>query len=57
MKYWEKPLEKYMKHIVTRDEIRLNPKLRAFRKIRIAFALANPAISVVVLSLLLLGVL
>ncbi|MCL4341762.1 MAG: hypothetical protein M1431_06695 [Candidatus Thermoplasmatota archaeon] len=56
MKYWEKPLEKYMKHMVTREEIRNNPRLRAFRRIRIAFALVNPAISVVILSLLFLGV-
>ncbi len=47
---------KYKQHIVTPDEVRNNPNLRRFRRIRILFAVVNPVISVVVLSMIALGV-
>jgi hypothetical protein len=56
MKYWEQPLMKYKQHIVTPDEVRNNRNLRLFRRIRILFAVVNPVISVVVLSMIALGV-
>ena len=47
---------KYKQHIVTPDEVRSNRNLRRFRRIRILFAVVNPVISVVVLSMIALGV-
>ncbi|MFG1545957.1 MAG: hypothetical protein AAE976_05600 [Thermoplasmataceae archaeon] len=47
---------KYKQHIVTPDEVRNNRNLRLFRRIRILFAVVNPVISVVVLSMIALGV-
>lgn len=57
MKYWEQQLMRYKQHIVTPDELRKNPKLRAFRRLRILVAVMNPAVSMAVLALIFLGVL
>ncbi len=56
MKYWEQSLLKYKRHMVTPDEIRKNPNLRRFMRIRILFAVVNPVISVVILSMIVMGV-
>lgn len=56
MKYWKENLAKYMKVQITREDLMNNRNLRRFKRIRTFFTFFNPALSLVLLSMLLTGV-
>lgn len=56
MKYWKQKAGKYYNATITPADLASNRNLRLFRRIRTFFIFFNPAVSVVLLSMLFAGV-
>lgn len=56
MKYWKQHAAKYLNVVVTPADLARNRKLRLFKHIRTFFVFFNPAVSIVLLSMLFTGV-
>lgn len=56
MKYWKKNLGNYMNVTISLEDLKSNRNLRRFKHVRTFFIIFNPAVSLVLLSLVLTGV-